>query len=105
MQSISIKKWHDKPRWSLILGSFLAKFLAFKLLSPIRTTTSTTTTTPQGVPVGSTYTYTMTVDGSAGGLKVTVKFEKVSTVDINMTSILTCPADELFNDMTRCGDH
>ena len=67
------------------------------------TTTTTTTTTRQEVPVGSTYTYEMTVNGSAG-LSVIVEFEKVSTDTINMTSTLTCPAPDLFTD-ARCGDH
>ena len=67
----------------------------------IFSTTTTTTTTIQDVPVGSTYTYDMTVDGSTT-LYVTVEFEKISTDEIKMTSTLTCPAPELFDDPTRC---
>ena len=50
----------------------------------------------------------MTAGGSAGGLSVTVKFEKVSSDEIKMTSTLTGSSVEvlvLFNDATRCGDH
>ena len=48
----------------------------------------------------------MTAGGSAGGLSVTVKFEKVSSDEIKMTSTLTGGSVEvLFNDATRCGDH
>ena len=47
----------------------------------------------------------MTVDGSIG-ITVEVKFEKVDSSGLQMTSKLegTAPADT-FTDGTRCGDH
>ena len=43
----------------------------------------------------------MKVDGSSA-LSVTVEFEKISVDDIKMTSTLSCPAPEFFDDPTRC---
>ena len=48
----------------------------------------------------------MTVDGSVGGsLTVEVKFEKVNSGGLQMTSKLEGTAPDLFSNSTRCGEY